>query len=265
MWVFGILALLAGGGLWYAYTVQKRRLALLQSTETATVAHLQELTASMADGVGAGSLLYRTEVKGKVRCDAPLRSELAEQPCIYYTMQVTHEYEETYYERDQQGRNVQRTRHGTETVASNTRFVPFMVEDSTGQIPIVPEGASFIAETVLSRFVPQEELHGGTLRMGQWTGQAPGIRSSDRQTLGYRYEEEAIALGRDIYVLGEATDREGKLCIMRPHDQSDLLISVKGEEQLAREGSNTMTLCLIGAMVCELLGMGLLIAELWQK
>lgn len=58
-------------------------------------------------------------------------------------------------------------------VAGNTRSVPFAVQDATGQIPVEPDGAHFVAEKVLWRFAQNSGHHSGVLRMGQWSLSVP--------------------------------------------------------------------------------------------
>lgn len=264
MWIFGLLLLVAAAGLFYGYITQKRRLSAMQATDMVDVAHLRQVAESMTAGVGAGSLLYRAEVKGKVVCDAPLDAELTGSQCIYYAMKVEREYEETYYTTDQQGRRVRQTRRASEVVASNTRSVPFAVQDATGQMPVEPDGAHFVAEKVLSRFEQNPGHQGGVLRMGQWSIAVPtSLGQDDRRTLGYRYEEEAIRVGSPIYVLGEATDRHGELRLLRPHDDGEFIVSVKSEEELARQGKRSMIGMLIGAIACAIIGIGMIIAEVF--
>ena len=100
--------------------------------------------------------------------------------------------------------------------------------------------------------------------MGQWSIAVPTPWGhDDRRTLGYRYEEEAIWVGSPIYVLGEATDWQGELRLLRPHDDGEFIVSVKSEEELTRQGKQSMIGLLIGAIACAVIGIGLIIAEVF--
>lgn len=262
MWIAGLVSIAISGLLVFLYRSQKSRLGLIQSTQTSQVQLLRELAQSMKEGVGEGSFAYLTEVKGKVVCAAPLQSELGELACVYYSMRIEREYEETYYETDQEGRRTRRTRTGSDTVAENKRVTPFLVDDTTGQILIDPGGAEFLAEKVVSRFEPGGEASGGELRWGNFSLTLPSL-SGDRRTLGYRFEEEAITVGRNIYVLGEATELNGELQVKQPQE-GQFIISLKGEEELVRDSQSSATWLLVGSIACALIGVGLVVAGLLQ-
>lgn len=258
MWIAGLISIALSGLLVYFYRSQKGRLGAIQSTQTSQVQLLRELAQSMKKGVGEGSFAYMTEVKGKVVCKAPLKSELEGVECVYYSMRIEREYEETYYENDQQGRRTRRTRTGADTVAENKRSTPFLVDDTTGQIQIDPGGAEFVAEKVASRFEPGGDDSGGEIRLGSFSLTLPSL-TGDRRTLGYRFEEEAIPVGRDIYVLGEAVESNGELRVKQP-GEGQFIISLKGEEELVRQSQSSATWLLVGSIACALIGVGLLVA-----
>lgn len=261
MWIFGILLIVLAIVLAGVYLSDKRKLAQMEATETSSAEFLKSLATSMADGVGAGSLRYLSEIKGKTVCPAPLLSELAGVYCVYYSMNVDREYEETYYEEDSNGNRQQKTRTGFDNVASNKRTMPFYVEDATGQIKVNPDGAEIISEKVYSRFEPDMQKNADFLKTGDMNIDLPAsFHNGDRRTTGYRYNEEALEVGRDVYVLGEVTDRELELCVVAPLDKGKkFIISSKGEEALMREGKNSMNLSLIGAILCGVIGMAILI------
>ena len=111
---------IVGIGVWVAAVVllffrrkTLRKVELMHSVETSA--------ASDVSGMSPGTLV---EVKGTLRCESPLKSEMAGQTCAYYRSQVIREYEET--DRDADG-DLQ-TRRRSEVVASNERFAPFAVD-----------------------------------------------------------------------------------------------------------------------------------------
>ncbi len=260
MLIVGIVLILAAGVMVWVVFNEKKKMSMMESTETNTVEHLQALAQSMAEGVGSGSLDYLTEVKGQVVSDRPLISELSETECVYYSMSVKRKYEETYYEENEDGERERRTRTSSEAVSSNRRHARFMVEDATGRIQIVPDGAKFIAEKVLSRFEPGS---GGEIRFGSFSF-TPHFGEGDRRTLGYQYEEEAIPVGRNTYVHGRATDKQGELCIESPAEKGQFIISVKSEEELARKGKSTVTGMTVGAVIAAIAGVVLIVMELMK-
>src|ERR671921_2427184 len=86
---FAILFLVAGGVLLYFRNRTKQKSALMSQTETSN--------ASDVGGVAPGTLV---EVKGTLRCDEPLTSEMAEETCAYYSSTVTREYQERDHDDD---------------------------------------------------------------------------------------------------------------------------------------------------------------------
>ncbi len=264
MWMFGIAGILGSVILFIKYMGLKKKLALMMDTDTSTVEELKQLREEMTVGLGRGSLTYHTEVKGRVICDQPLTSELAKVPCVYYSMRIDREYEETYIERDQNGRAVRRTRRGFEAVASNIRAVPFYVEDQTGRILVNPDNAEIIPEKILSEYQQERDIRRNYLERDNYRMRLPFNTGSGRnpRTLGYRYEEAVIPLDTRIYVNGEATDRAGQLQLRSPAEESKFIISVKGEEALVQQGKRQMTSYLVFSILTGLVGLGVILLGL---
>jgi hypothetical protein len=128
---------------------QKNKLYQMQSTETLTAKALADSASDVAKEIGPGSFNQVTEVKGKSVCDNPITSELAQRECVYYSMRITREYEEDYWDTDSQGRRTRRTRRGSDTVASNVRSTPFYIQDGTGKIKVNPEGCLAVTEKAM--------------------------------------------------------------------------------------------------------------------
>jgi len=253
--IAGVVLVLAAVGLYIGSRSQKRKLSQIKGTETSTAADLVGLAASVAKEIGAGSFNQVTELKGTIECPSPLTSELSQTTCIYYSMTVTREYEETYWTKDDKGNQVQRMRRGTESVATNTRSVSFQVRDATGTTSVDPDGASFVDEKVLSEFRPGEGI--GGIRFGSYSFNPASLRGlvGGRRTVGYRFEEKAIPVGRPIYVLGEAVDSDGRLRVQKPSKKgTSFIVSLKTEEQLAKGAQSATTGLLIGAAAAAVLG-----------
>jgi hypothetical protein len=258
----GISLICLGIGLFIARSVQSSKLLQIKGTQTTTIKDLADMATAVAQEMGAGSFNEIAEIKGKIACEQPLTSELAQARCVYYTMRVTREYEETYWETDSNGNRIQRTRRGQENVAQNTRSVPFHVDDGSSRILIRPEGAQIIPEKALSQFHPGE-APGSTLSFGALRFSLEGLNLGGRRTLGYRYEEDILPLGRDMYILGEAVDAGGELALQRPDDKKKrFIISCKSEEELVRSTGKAITALLIISLVTGIGGVTLLILAL---
>ncbi len=250
MWFLGLLLLATAGGLAWGYRSQQRKLGLIASTEVCTVGHLRELAASMAEGLGTGSLRFPAAVSGKVRSEEPLTSELAEAASVYYSMTVSREVEEP--SDPTEGKSS--TRRSWKQLAHQQRAVPFAIEDATGSLAVDPEGASVTAEQALSRTEPAG-AGARTLTVGRYSLQAP----ADPQTRGYRFSEEVVPVGAEVYVLGEVSDPGGELRLANPTGEGKLLISVKSREQLLKDLGSGSKFLRGAAIVCGVFGLLLLV------
>ncbi len=248
--VLGILfAVLAKG--------QGKKAYDMQLTETLGAAELSRQAQEVAAEIGSGSFNKISELKGIVDCDQPLNSEMAGLPCVWYSSRVHREYEESYTERDADGKTRSGTRRGSELISSNERRCEFHVRDGSGSVLVVPEGAAMEGERVLARF---EQGGGSTLVVGGFSLNL-GALGSGRRTLGYKLEEWALCTGKQVYVLGEARDDEGRLRVAKPAQKGGrFIISVKSEEELvraAKKGSLALNVlagvCALGALVCTVL------------
>jgi hypothetical protein len=133
------------------------------------------------------------------------------------------------------------------------------VKDDTGEIKVNPEGAEFVAEKVYSNFQPGD-ISGGSISIGSFRLSLSGLNlGSGRRTLGYNYEEIAIPVDSDLYILGEAADAGGLLQIRKPTEKGKkFMISTKSEEELQRSIQGGMTATLIGSIVCAVGGIALI-------
>lgn len=228
----------------------------MQQTRTSSAAELASLAQSVAREIGAGSFAEAAELKGAVRCSTPLTAELSGTPCVYYSMRVTREYEETEWRSDDKGNQTPRVERRSETVAQNARSCAFEVEDSTGSVAVDPAGAEVTGEKVLDRF-EQGEPGSPTISLGRWKldlGPLPR-GGGGRRTLGYRYEETVVPLGRQIYVLGEASDAGGRLAVRKPAKKgTSFIVSLKSEEELTRSAAGANRGLAIGAAVAGAAG-----------
>ena len=132
------------------------------------------------------------EVKGTLRVRAPLNAEFSQQPCCYYKSEI--EREETYYERDSQGRDQRRTR--TTTVYENMKYGQCLIEDPSGQVGIDFDGAEVEAVQVVNEpTAPPGGAGGGVIG-----GVLAALSSTNAS---YRRKESILAPDIAVYVLGE--------------------------------------------------------------
>ena len=154
-----------------------------------------------ASGVSAFSPGTSVEVKGTLRCESPLQSEMARETCACYFSRVTREYVRSsgHSSDDSPGSHHSR-QTASETLSEVVRAVPFFVEDDTGRVEVDPQGSEVDAKEMVDRFEPSASP-GFTL------GGAPVSFDEEANTLGYRYTESILPVDALVYVLGVV--REG--------------------------------------------------------
>src|SRR5215213_10414702 len=207
---FAVLFLVAGGVLLYFRNRTKRKSAIMGQTETSN--------ASDIGGIAPGTLV---EVKGTLRCDEPLTSEMAERRCAYYSSTVTREYLRDDHDDDNDVGSDRRT----EVIAQNVQFAPFMVEDDTGFVGVHAEGAEVDARQVVNRF-DRNTGNEGSFSLG---GVSVNLGGGER-TIGYRYSESILPVDESVYVLG-AVQEGGTIGAPRSGEKGNrFVVSHRSEE-----------------------------------
>ena len=221
-----VAALIGLGLLWWRSRVG-REIALMASLETSG--------ASSVAAIAPGTLV---EVKGTLRVRAPLKAEFSGQPVAYHKSEITRE--ETYYERDSNGRDQRKTR--TTTVYTNMKYGQCLVEDASGKVGIDFDGADVEAVQVVNE--PTAPPGGGGGVIGGVLSALSNTNSS------YRRKESILAPDIAVYVLGEVLP--GGL-IGKPLSGSKnktFVISHKSEEERTKSlTSTTRWLMVIGIIL----------------
>jgi E3 ubiquitin ligase len=231
--LFGVAAWVAVGVLLYFRRKSLGKREAMRRVETSSAADV----AGMAPG-------SPVEVKGTLRCESPLESEMAGKTCAYYLSQVIREYQET--ERDADGDL--ETRRRSEVVASNEQFALFAVEDDSGAVGVRGEGAEVDALEVMDRF-ERDAGGAGSISLGGLT-----FNLGERErTIGYRHVESILPVDTPVYVLGAVQD-DGEIGAPPPgeEEQGRFLISHRSEEQLEkkiRRDALILTLIALGLFV----------------
>jgi hypothetical protein len=237
---FAILFLVAGGVLLYFRNRTKHKSALMSQTETSN--------ASDVSSIAPGTLV---EVKGTLRCEEPLTSEMAEKTCAYYSSTVTREYLRPDYDDDDNDVGSDRR---TEIIAQNVQFAPFMVEDDTGFVGVHAEGAEVDARQVVNRF-DRNTGNEGTFSLGGMTVNLSG----GERTIGYRYTESILPVDESVYVLGTA--QEGGTIGAPPSDAKDhrFVVSHRSEEAHTQSLGKSALWLGVGGAASLVLGVVLLV------
>lgn len=249
MAIFGGILIGASIILWFVWKHYLKKLRGLRLARGTTVAELKNLVKQVSQEIGGGSLRQYVKLRGQIRCDQPLTSELKQLPCVHYSMQVLREYEEQVTEQDSDGKTRRETRRGSETIASNRQSVPFRLQDRTGEIVVEPEGAGIETVQVLNEFRPSS---GGTssstrLSFGDFSVDIGGLTGTGRRTIGYRYVESILPIDRQIFVVATASDADQDLVLHQPTEPDRaFIISLKPEEVLTRATQQAINYSLYG-------------------
>lgn len=263
--IFGIIFEIVAIVLLFIWRSQKEKLQNLRSANSTNIASLNKMVNDVAQEIGGGSLREYVKLRGIIECDEPIISELKEEPCVYYTMRVTREYEEEVTRKNDEGETIHETERRSETVAQNSRSIPFRLRDDSGEIIIDPQGANEIETVkVLEEFRP-ETHSGNSITFGNFSF-AVSYGSGGTRTLGYRYTESILPIGRQALVIGMATDEDGQIKITKPSQPNQrFIISLKSEEEFARSTGNTIRGLFFGMLFCLSLGTVLLIAGIINR
>jgi hypothetical protein len=215
--VSGIAALLALGALWM-WRKSNREVAAMAGTQTSRAAEI----AALAPGT-------IVEVKGTIRCDAPIAGEFSGLACVYARSLV-----ERKEVRKRDGR-----REVTYTTERSTeRHAPFHVEDESGRVLVRAEGASVDAPEVFN-----QSGNTATENLVSMATTLLGAGSQER-----RFRETALAPDTPVYVLGAVV--EGGAIGAPPKDAAvqEFIVTHKSEEEHSAS-SRQMAMIMLGVAV----------------
>lgn len=257
-WLILGVILLIGAAILYAISRSSKRESLaLTITDLMPIGDLMTLHEKVAGEVGKGSFAQHVAVQGTIVCDQPLQADLSNTACAAFRQRVERRYEEDYQEQDGNGHWVTRTRTQSETAANNERHTAFAIQDATGRIGVVPDGAEMEMETTIDRFDPiTTGNQGGVLQLGSFHIDLSGLSGTgEARTLGYHFHEEVLPLGRPVYVIGAASDASGTLLIGKSRERhKPFRVSLRTRDQLMQSAKQRMTYTLYGAIGCGALG-----------
>ncbi len=242
--LFAVIFMVAGGALLYFRNKNKQKADLMGRTGTSK--------ASDVSGLAPGTLV---EVKGALRCEEPLTSEMAGETCAYYSSKVVREYLERDYGDDDDVGSDRRS----EVVAQNEQFAPFSVEDETGRVAVNAEGAEVDARQVVNRFERNTGGDGPSISLGGATIHLGG----GERTLGYRHTESILPVDAPVYVLGTVQDGGG-IGAPPPGDESQrFVVSHRSEEALGQSLGKTVLWLGVGGIAALVVGLVLLVVGIF--
>jgi hypothetical protein len=234
--IIGIILLIGAGVAFWNRRTFAERMNLLRQAVPANAAEIPNAF--------PGELV---SLSGHTQPQYQLVSEQTQTPCIYYDFEVVRRYERrrsTVSVGHRNRRRSGRTR-GKETVAENTQWVPFLIQDQSGQVPVYPEGAWFEARKVLDRY----EREGSNNLFGI-PGLDINIGFGGNRTLGYEIRENVIPVDAPVFVAGPVNEN-GEIARNSHHK---VIVSHRPEGALREEWGKRERRQLIGAAIAAGLG-----------
>ena len=242
--LFAVIFVVAGIALLYFRNKNKQKAALIGQTETSDARNVS--------GLAPGTLV---EVKGTLRCEEPLTSEMAGETCAYYSSKVVREYLERDYDDDDDVGSDRRS----EIVAHNEQLAPFSVEDSTGAVVVDAAGAEMDAKQVVERFERHTGGNGPSISLG---GATINLGGGER-TLGYRYTESILPVDAPVYVLGTVREDGGIGAPPAGGAEQRFVVSHRSEEALGQSLGKTVLWLGVGGIGAIVVGLVLLVVGIF--
>jgi E3 Ubiquitin ligase len=261
----GAVVAIVGVILWMVMGKKAGQSAHLDLTDTSTVSEVKENYDSISGSMGSGNFTHFCELKGQAHSDQPLTAEQSNESVVYYKSEVIHKYERLENKKDSQGNMQKKWVKKTDTVSENEVWADgFGVKDATGFIAINPKKSKLDTMQLHSKFEKGEPNQSGlNIKLGGVSIGLGGGGNSNHRTIGYEYKEIGIKLGQNLYVLGDANDRDGSLIMSKPTDKKyPFIVSTKSEDELQAGLGSAIKGYKIGAFVCFGLGGALAVVGL---
>jgi hypothetical protein len=189
-----------------------------------------------------GVFIGLAELKGTAESDKPLTSYLANAPCVLYRWKVEEHWSRLVTTTGPKGQVQTHRESGWTTIAKGTVEPPFYLQDDTGAIRINPQGAQIEDKEIYSRTVGRPDP------MYFAKGPANEIINSDHER---RFVETAILLHANLYIMGQAREREDVVAAEIACDKKCpmFLISTRTEKQISSGFGWGFWLSVIGGLI----------------
>ena len=173
-----------------------------------------------------GVFIGLVELKGTAESDNPLTSYMAGAQCVLYRWRVEEHWSRMVTTVGAKGAVSTHRESGWTTVAKGEQITPFYLKDDTGVIRVVPQGAKIEDKEIYSETCKRKD----PLYFSK--GPSNEIANSDHQR---RFIETAILLHANLYVMGQAREREDIVAAEIAKDKKApmYLISTRTEKQVS--------------------------------
>jgi hypothetical protein len=174
---------------------------------------------------------------------------------VWHRSEAIEHYWDTERDADGDERRVERTR----VVASHVSQAPFVVRDQTGEIVVEVAGADVDNAPVLANTY-ERDMSKVEIGSGLLANIAEAFLQKDT-TIGIERKEWGIAPGQRLYVLAEASDRSGRLAMMKP-SEGRFVISTRTEEELRASKRGFANVARVLAILFAVVGVVLVVLGL---
>ena len=235
------------------------RAVLMSTTDTKSLGNVetlvQEIRADLPGDDSSGYAEY-CELKGQFVCDEPVVGELSGESVAIVETKVLRVIETRRERKEEDGRVTVTWHKSNETLSENRREATFWLDDGSGRVRVLPKGAEMEMDKIVERFEPPSAVERSSgsqmaLSVGSFSLSVAGARhGNQRRTLGYRFEERVMHLGRDIYALGEVADTNDGIVLRKPETtDGPYVLSLKSEAELIQSKESSARWLKIGAIV----------------
>lgn len=232
--VVGIIVLLISISFWRDKAQAMKRVAHIKHYETSRIADIVDIYEQLKDGLNGNYRGEVVELSGIICAKQPLIAKHSQTEVIYYQATVVHEYEEISLikERDSDGNETEKevAIPYDEIAFSKEEYTKCYLDDGSGAQVLIDlkEGQKHTVRSVdkyqkegPEDFIPSYGTKGATKR--------------------YHYTEEIIPNNTQLYVLGQAIEKNGELVIVKPEkkEKVDFIVSTQSEEELLESTKHT--------------------------
>ena len=211
MKIAGVILIVVSVILIVVHVLSKKKIGALLMARVTSLPELRASAANIASELGPGGFTEFVALEGTLFCEQPLISPLGGHECAYYSMEVRRRYEETYEDRDDDGRVTVRTRQSSDTMSREQRHTSFELVVGDDQIPVSVDGLSYDAKVeTVDQFEPA--MGYGMINFGGY-GFESTMMGHGRETLGFQYEEYILPLDGRFTIVGQVRESNGELVL----------------------------------------------------
>ncbi len=207
--------------------------------DVAAMAATETSNAGDIAGKAPGTLV---ELKGQFRCPAPITSEFAKVPCVWYRALTEREVEKE-------------SRRADGSIETDREFEPVRNTIKSAQGVVIADATGSVAVDFDGAKVEGEQVHRHTESAGLGRTLVSGLLGAG--TLGYRYTEWIVAADVPVYLLG--TVIAGGTIGKSGEAKRPFIISTKSEEERGRSLGRSANWELVGAIVAGLAAVGFVV------